>query len=526
VTCAACHVAVDPQTGRVIEGPANPDLNMGLILALAPNSAAYFTRTNVDVAKRHDLFSERSATIRLRDGGTASLPDPQRLEDEVDRIVMHWPPGNFDTMVDLEANPTRIPDSFTRGDHPFGWNGFGQIGPFQGLSTLGNNVHAFNADPTIEAHIAPHVFGIAEETYLAIMLQNAANPRFRFDPAGRRDAKAFLDRINPNPQGPGLSQTATLPSYPDATALVPHGVVVTRAGHPFWSHINAISAFQHSLKPPPPPEGAVDPALMARGRQVFEKAGCNACHFGPAFTSNRVLAASVVGTEPDRAKAFAKTERIQHPGPPVTWAWDTPVPVPAGARALEVPTDHRSAEEMRRILAHDGEGGYKVKGLIGLRFTAPYLHMGGVAVGPDPNVDLGMPGTLLRGVRPDPVNSLFAMIDRGLRARVIHANRSDEMMALFNVRGEGHAFWADGQAGFSPLEQRALVHYLMYLDADENPPAAPASQVAGADGVAGTAGAAAAQAQVARPAVGPRPAPDPPGSPLPPGTVTPAPGGR
>lgn len=35
VTCAACHAAVDKNTGRILEGAPNNDLDTGLILALA-----------------------------------------------------------------------------------------------------------------------------------------------------------------------------------------------------------------------------------------------------------------------------------------------------------------------------------------------------------------------------------------------------------------------------------------------------------------------------------------------------------
>jgi hypothetical protein len=519
VACAACHVTVDPATGKAIEGPANPDINMGLILALAPNSAAYFGRTDVDLAKRDDLYVDPTApevdagqagspdTRRLEDaqglifgliprsdsdfaagdqlyadigrtaptpdGRRVRLPDPQRLEDAVDAILLHWPPGNFDTTVDLQAIPTRTPDSFTLGDHPYGWNGFGQIGPFQGLSTLGNNVHSFNADPSIEYHAAPIFFDLDPSTYLAVLLQNASRERFRYDPESGESALEFFERVNPNPDSPGMSQTAKLPSYPNATKLSPHSIVVSRRGHPIWSHINAMSAFQHSLRPPRAAAGEIDPALFAHGKAVFTEAGCDSCHVGAAFTNNRVLPVSQIGTEPDRAKALEKLPTFLDPVS-TTWAWDTLVPVPEGARVLEVPTDLRTPEEQQRILAQDGEGGYKVKGLIGLRFTAPYLHMGGVAVGSDLERDLGIPGTLQQGILPDPANSLRALVDRSLRQRIIAANATDPMLSHFNVSGIGHAQWVDEPAGFSAEDQDALVHYLLYLDHDETPSEGPA----------------------------------------------------
>ena len=292
VTCAACHTKVDPESGSVLEGPPNPDINMGLILALAPNSAAYFGRTDVDLAKREDLYLDPDRTAPTGTGGRARLPDPQRLETAVDEVLMHWPPGNFDTMVDMSANPSRIPDSFTLGDHPYGWNGFGQVGPFQGLSTLGNNVHAFNADPSIEFHTAPLFFELEPETYLAVLFQNASQESVRYDPGGTETALEFLQRVGPNPDSPGMSEL------------------------------------------------------------------------------------------------------------------------------------------------------------------------------------------------PDPANSLLALIDRGLRERVVTANRADPMLSRFNALGMGHEQWVDRSAGFSAKEQRALIHYLLYLDQDEDPPKPTAAESAHADGAA------------------------------------------
>jgi len=47
----ACHAAVDKQTGRILEGAPNTDLDTGLILALASNSASWFRQTGVNPTK-------------------------------------------------------------------------------------------------------------------------------------------------------------------------------------------------------------------------------------------------------------------------------------------------------------------------------------------------------------------------------------------------------------------------------------------------------------------------------------------
>jgi hypothetical protein len=101
-----------------------------------------------------------------------------------------------------------------------------------------------------------------------------------------------------------------------------------------------------------------------------------------------------------------------------------------------------------------------VLGLVGLRWNAPYLHDGGVAVGPDRS-QAGLPATTLRGVPPDPSNSLRALLDRRLRAAAVAANRADEGLRSVRVEGVRHEYWADREAGFSEEEQADLVRYLL-----------------------------------------------------------------
>jgi hypothetical protein len=473
IACAVCHVTVD-EHGNVLEGVPNPNLNMGLLIAMATNSAAYFGRTDIDVANREDLYTGEPRTAPTSGGGSAPLPDPIRLEALVSAQVLKWPPGNFDTMVDLESSPTRIPDSFTRGDDPFGWTGFSSIGPFRGLNTLGNNVHAFNADPLIEAHAAPLFFELDTETYIAVLLQNAANRDFRYDPGSGLLPSEFKESVDPYPGLPGFAEVAVLPSFPRSTALAPHSIVVSRHGAPIWYDLHAMSAFQDTLKPPVPPIEPV-PEKLRLGREIFRHAGCADCHAGPAFTNNRIVPRAEIGTEPERAGAMKRTREIFDPQP-TFYALDTPVPVPADAEVVDVPWEHlRSREEIALSMAHDGEGGYKVKGLVGLYWTPPYLHTGAVAVGPDPAAAPGLPGTLLRNVLPDARNSLRAMVDRDWRAQVTAANRESEAWEM-QAWAIGHEYWVDEESGYGTEEQDALLHYLLLLGHHEEarPPDQPA----------------------------------------------------
>jgi hypothetical protein len=105
-----------------------------------------------------------------------------------------------------------------------------------------------------------------------------------------------------------------------------------------------------------------------------------------------------------------------------------------------------------------------VQNLVGLAWSAPYLHDSGVAVGPDPAKHLGVPGTLDAGIAPDPANSLRALVDRGLRAKVVAANAASQKARTARVTGEGHAYWADSAAGVSAEEQTDLVAYLLSIN--------------------------------------------------------------
>jgi hypothetical protein len=111
VTCAACHSTVDMDTGLVVEGAPNIDLNIGEMIALAPNSAGFFA--NAELSSIEELVTDRSRTVMTSDGRQAALPDMAALENAVDRVFLSWTPGTFDSTIDLAANPSQIPDSLT-----------------------------------------------------------------------------------------------------------------------------------------------------------------------------------------------------------------------------------------------------------------------------------------------------------------------------------------------------------------------------------------------------------------------------
>jgi hypothetical protein len=171
-----------------------------------------------------------------------------------------------------------------------------------------------------------------------------------------------------------------------------------------------------------------------------------------------------IGTEPARAHALHDTEKL----------FVSPVALSFAQRAssavtparVDVPTAQLDPQQVELAFAHGTSGGgYKTPGLLGLYWSAPYLHDGGVAVGADPATQVGVSGTLLRHIAADPAQSLRALLARELRARVVQENDSNADLQAVHVRGAGHEFWVDAEAGFDAEDQQSLIRYLLLLDA-------------------------------------------------------------
>lgn len=446
ITCAACHAAVHPETKLVMGGVPNTDLNAGLLLAFASNSAAYFPHAEVDALEAY--VTDASRTVVTEENRRAALPDPIPLERSVDGDFMRWPPGSFDASTDLESNPVQIPDLFTAGEHPYGWTGFAAVGPFHGLTAFNNNFTR-DSDPLTQADSSAALWSIDKEVYLATILQRAASRVFRYEPRGGLRPSAFFSSVDPTPGSPGVVEVTLPPSYPQLTPVAPAGLFIGPPQRAVWEQANALSLFQNALIPPA--AESADRGVVSRGRAVFDRAGCAGCHAGPRRTNHRVIPATEIGTDPSHAKGLAASANLF--GPPLTFEQGVP--------AL-VGTDGLSPDQLALAWAHGGTaGGYKVPGLAGLAWSAPYLHDGGVAVGPPPAHALGAAGVLAQGVRPDPAESLRALLDREVRAGVVAANRSSSALRAAHVDGGGHSFWVDETAGFSPGEQAALIAYLL-----------------------------------------------------------------
>ncbi|BAU93997.1 hypothetical protein MPPM_5392 [Methylorubrum populi] len=458
ITCALCHAAVDPASGKVVEGAPNTDLNAGLLMALASNASAYFMHGSADPSAHP---GDPARQVITESGARAALPDRDRFEAAAKVEVASWPAGSFDSSADRETNPTSIPSSFSAYAEPYSWSGRAGIGPFKGLSALNNNVHAANSDTTQQTRAAKTLFGLDPQVYLGTVLQGAAAGPLRYDPASGRRPTEMLEAADPTPGTPGLNSYAVLPSFPATNYMTDNGLLASVPGEPANYANNAMSAFQNLLRAPDAP---ADTEQMRRGRAVFERVGCAGCHSGPALSNNRVIPIAEIGTQPSRAHSTMRMEARL--APPEIFATDTPFPLPPDPKLVPIPLEGEVLKQVQLAWAHAGTaGGYKVQNLVGLAWSAPYLHDSGVAVGPDAEKQLGVPGTLDAGIAPDPANSLRALVDRGLRAKVVAANAASQKARTARVTGEGHAYWADPAAGVSAGEQTDLVAYLLSINA-------------------------------------------------------------
>jgi len=351
ISCAVCHASLDNKK-EVIHGIPNTDLNIGLLVALATNSASYFTHTEMESIQAFIRSTDR--TVQSTEGKELALPDVETLEEYVDQEVLKWPRGGNDTSIDFKNNPVQTPDAFTLGDHPYGWSGQGQIGPFKGLSAAINNAHAQNMDAVSQMAISKEVLGIDKELYIAILLQNAANKKYRFDPKSGVKPSEFLAEIDPTPGVDGVLELIPAPTYPRISFLTSVGHIPNSNGYRAWEQINSMSAFMNSLTSPQT-NLKLEEKTVTDGKAVFEKAGCIKCHAGQYLTNNQLISPKEIGTEGSRAKAFKKTEKFFTN--PAIYDPETPVPLPKNPIVHDIPISDKQEKQLKRSWGHNGSEG-------------------------------------------------------------------------------------------------------------------------------------------------------------------------
>jgi len=454
ISCAVCHATVDNK-GRVIEGLPNSDLNIGLTLAMGTNTAAYFSHTEMKNIK--DYVKDLNRTVETSDGKKEALPDPKTFEQFVDMEIVKWPIGSNDTTIDFVNNPVQIPDSMTLGDHPYGWSGQGLIGPFKGLSAAINNAHAQNMDALSATEISGPVLKMDKEVYLGTSLQRAANPKYRYDYRSKEKPTEFFAKVDPTPKVAGVNRLIPAATFPRASFTTTVGLFSSSPGYDVWEQLNAMSAYMNSLQPIHTGLEK-DREKYELGRKTFINAGCITCHGGTYLSSNEVIKSEKLKTEPARGKALKGHTKFF--AEPSKYVDHTPVPLPDHPKTEPIKLTKEEREQLNIAWAMgNSNGGYKTISLYNLFWSAPYLHDGGVAVGP--NMEMGVSNTLMKGKKADPYNSLKALLDPKLRGKVIESNAQSSKLRTAHITGEGHTFWVDESTGFTKEQQDALIHYLL-----------------------------------------------------------------
>lgn len=417
MSCAFCHATVD-ERGKVMEGVPNQNLQAGTLWALASNSAAYFSHTDVNPIRE---YLKGDKPIIDSSEKKTPLPDSKKMEEEVDRALLRMAPGTFDMTQDLIHNPTAIPDVFTKGDAPYGWNGFAHDGAMDGLVSMTSMMHSQIADPLAQATRISDKLGIDREIYIGTILQRASSDKLRL--RGQHPS-LFWQKNKPKTESPGVLEAKKSPQWPAGSNQYPDGLLIGGKKFKPGEQVRALALWQNSLLPPPYHSQIKDKhsrdQLVTKGKEIFKRAGCMSCHSGDFYSDQRRISLQDIGTSDLAAAPLAE-------------------------------------------LAHPLGKGYKTKSLIGLHLTAPYLHDNGVAVGYY-NGHWGLPGTLLAQRPVDPTASLRALLDREWRRKVVDANKSSDSLRKTGITGEGHHFWVDREAGFTGEEQRALIEYLLSLD--------------------------------------------------------------
>lgn len=240
IQCALCHSTVDnsqpalcsnvitpnPGTGcvgRRLDGWANRDLNVGAIVALAPNLSPFVA--------------------------LLSVTQPGITQADVRSVLSTWGPGKFDAELVLDGkafNTQQVSDGIVTGTHVPGAT---LIPPAFGLG--GVNLHTWTGWGSV-----PH--------------WNAFVANLEMHGKGR-----FWDpRLNNAAQFPIAAQFG----FGDLPHISPDDDLIT-------SKLQALQFYQLALPSPQPPAGSFDAAAAARGDELFSgKAKCNNCHVEPLWT--------------------------------------------------------------------------------------------------------------------------------------------------------------------------------------------------------------------------------------------------
>jgi hypothetical protein len=229
-TCALCHSTVNnsvaPGIGTRIDGLANRDLNVGAIIASAPNLEPVV----------------KLLRLAPQDAGITS--------QDVRKVLNSWGPGKFDAELFLDGkafNPQQITNGIVTGTNV---SGATLLPNARGLA--GHNLHTWTG-------------GWGTVTYWnAFVAVNELHGIGTF----------FDERFDDATQ------------FPIAAAAKLGHVSVDPDSDQVTSKLPALHFYQLALPAAQPRAGIdFDPAAAARGDELFSgKAGCNSCHREPLWT--------------------------------------------------------------------------------------------------------------------------------------------------------------------------------------------------------------------------------------------------
>jgi hypothetical protein len=441
LTCATCHYSLDVDWDGhadlrsawshepTPDGPylpehawaiGNQDLKLGWVIALSKNPLAVFSvfsgslggRTSTDARAFGRWVKEHYRT------------NPNTVVREVVRGMLMQPRGFADDTPDGLFHAIQIPSLYTRGNHPFNFDG-----NFVNADDRNNGVWTLALDPTelvalcrdragTLASLGVAERGIYHEFSAADLaeLQVARSPAVLHDPSAR--ARLRDDILGVSDGVPGLLERDSLLLVPGLLDSIPDEIrdhdanvkagrnreaasfggdarhrsqvlgyggvrvrtppaVAATAEAQRWVKdygVNpdellsqSVSLMLDSLDPPPnrSPWLRGARALVERGHRLFVAEGCADCHRGPFFTDNLVHPLSEIETQPARAEFSRLLQQFLAP------TYDPRTGKATRGGFLELPG-------LRRV-------GYKTLTLRYVWGSAPYLHDGGVGVAPVPD---------------------------------------------------------------------------------------------------------------------------------------------
>ena len=237
LTCAICHVELS-KLGSSLKGAPNGDLNVRLLVALSPNTAAGFARLSLNPLD--PKYQGNGKTIIDSHNQLVNLPDPLKFETAFDDAVLAVPFGNFESSPDGINNTTQIPNVFTFNRNPYFADGQFAVGPFAGVSAVNNAVHSSEVNLLAAAQLSPQTIGIDTEVYLGVALQNAANPQLRLPEGTPVKPSEWLRRVAPDPTQAELENQIPAPgtsSYPNLkpTLFTYNGLIFSPDTRHNWS---------------------------------------------------------------------------------------------------------------------------------------------------------------------------------------------------------------------------------------------------------------------------------------------------